>query len=147
MQDDGDVPNFGAVEPPIGCELEPSLRVCDASDLTFETGGTFFLRTFFDSAKEVLERLTHSVRNVLEDLGKHFRMLAPQMLVEPKPAYTLPRVLIGADVQLKKLIIRFLAGIECLIESVLLNPARIQPILIHPQFHTNPYNKGGYICA
>jgi hypothetical protein len=115
--------------------------------LTFETGKPLFLRSFLYSAKEVLERLTHSVSNVLEDLRKHLRMLAPQMLIETKLADTLPRGLVGADIQLKKLIIHFLTGIECLIESVLLNPARIQPILIHPQFHANPYNKGGYICA
>ena len=147
VQYDRDVPDFGAVEPPVGRELESRLRVGDAPHTAFEAGKPLFFSTSLDSAVEVLERLIHSVRNVLEDLGKHLWMFTPKMLVEPKLTNTILRGFVGVDIQFKKLIIHTLAGVECLVESVLLNPARIQPILIHSQLHTNLLNKEEYICT
>jgi hypothetical protein len=141
MQHDGNIPNLRAVQSLIRTELEPCLRVGDASYTTFESRETFFFGFLFDSAVEVLERLIHTVSDILQNLRKDFGVSAFQHPTETDLTDTLLRVLVGVDIEFKKFVVRFLAGVECLVEPVLLNPARIQPVLIHSHLHNYLFYK------
>jgi len=137
VQHNRDVPDFGAVEPLVVGELETTLRIGDAMHLTLEAGKPLLFSILLTPTIKVFECLVHTVGHILENLREHFRMLPTQILVETKLADTLLRRLVCVDIQLKKLIIDFLTDIECRIQSFLLFPTRIQPVLIHSQLHEN----------
>jgi hypothetical protein len=136
MEDDRHVANLGTIETLFGCELETRLRICDTMNVALEAGKAFlFACGVFESSKKVLKCFAHSVRYVLSNLRKQLRMRSLTRFIKVELTQTLASGLVGLLVKFEKCVVEFFTGIKLRIEPFPMLTGRIQPILIHTQFH------------
>lgn len=116
-------------------ELESTLWVGYAIDLTLESGIAFVFSVFFDSAEEVLVSFGYPVAHVLFDLRIDFRILASEFLVVVELAHSLASSLVGGIVEFNEVIVDFFASLERIDYPSPLNVRGVYPVTIHPELH------------
>jgi len=136
MQYNWDISDLGYLQFFIIVELKPRLWKRDAINPIFKSGKPLlFARFILNSAKEVLECLVHSVRNILLVLGMYFKIFAGQILIIVKLVQGNISEFVSILRQGKQFIIDCFASFERFNDSFLLNDRRIQSVFIHQQVH------------
>ena len=138
MQYNGNVSYFRSIQSLIRGKLKSTLGVCYAVDLAFKTWKSLlFTRRVFNPSKKVLKCFMNSVRNVLFNLGKNFRMQTCKKFI--KIISVECRIVFFVDRYRKftKFIIDVFADIKRVKKFFLLVLRRIQSVFIRSEFHVN----------
>lgn len=136
MENDWHTTNLGHLQPLVAEKFESRLRICNALNSAFESGKTLLLTSrVFNPAEEISERLMNSVGHILPDLRMEFEMCASKRLVEIELPERLFSIGVSLDRCFEQGVIDIFTGIKRREQPENMLIARIEPELVHSQFH------------
>jgi len=149
MKNDGNISYLGDIEPFIGFESEPVLRIDYAFELLlepWETGlGSFFFLSFFESTEEMAESLAYPVAEILENLGIDNTRVSIEVFdafIQVEFSEMLSCMCIGFNADFEKFVVGILTNIKMFEKSVSLFPAWIYSKSVVSEFHDRYFNTG-----